>query len=125
MTELFVYLAIIVVLIPVLMNSIRIAEESERFAVFVMGRFQEFKGPGLILITPYAHRVCRLKVGDVGVLKSSEFATFRSVDIPVSNVDALRPGQAVKIEGFDGAVPRLVASSVPAKTMCPNCGHQF
>ena len=125
MTTSLVPLIFLIVVIVILYNSIRIAGESERFAVFVLGRFQAYKGPGLVLITPYTQKVHRLRVGDVGVLTSSEFARFGTVDIPVRNVETLRQGQAVRIDGFDGVEPRLVASSVPAKTMCPNCGHSF
>ena len=125
MIDLIVYLAFFVVFTIFLMNSIKIAHESERFAVFILGRFQAFRGPGLILITPYTQQAHRLKVGDIGVLSSLEFARFHSVDIPVSNVESLRPGQSVRIDGFDGVEPRLVASSIPAKTIRPNCGHNF
>lgn len=125
MIDLFVYLAIFIIVMVFLVNSLKIANESERFAVFVLGRFQAFKGPGLVLITPYSQKVHRLKVGDIGVLTSSEFARFDMVDIPVSNVGSLRQGQSVRIDGFDGVEPRLAASSVPAKTICPNCGHNF
>ena len=125
MIDLLVYFAFFVVVSVILMNSIKIAHESERFAVFILGRFQSFKGPGLILITPYTQQVHKLKVGDIGVLTSSEFARFGTVDIPISKVGSLRQGQAVRIDGFDGVEPRLVASTIPAKTICPNCGHNF
>ena len=118
-------LILTLVLIIVLASSLKIAGESERFAVFILGRFQAFKGPGLILIAPFTQKVHRLRVGDIGLLKSSEFASFGDVDIPISNVDSLRQGQAVRIDSFDGAEPRIVASSTPPKTLCPNCGHQF
>ncbi|MGB5331692.1 MAG: hypothetical protein WBN05_04045, partial [Woeseiaceae bacterium] len=74
---------------------------------------------------PYTQQVHKLKVGDIGVLTSSEFARFGTVDIPISKVGSLRQGQAVRIDGFDGVEPRLVASTIPAKTICPNCGHNF
>ena len=124
MNDLFILLVLIVAVV-VLMQSLRIAHENERLAVFMLGRFHSYKGPGLVLVTPYTQRVHRLKVGDVGILTSSEFARFGSVDIPISNTGSLRQGQAVRIDGFDGVDPRLVASSVPAKTTCPNCGHNF
>ena len=84
MSELFVYLVLMIIVTVFLVNTLKIAQESERFAVFVLGRFHSFKGPGLILITPYTQQVHRLKAGDVGVLTSPEFARFDTVDIPVS-----------------------------------------
>jgi len=125
MTDLFVVLALFIFVIVVLARAVKIAGESERFAVFSLGRFQAFKGPGLILIAPDIQKVHRLKVGDIGVLAGSEFARFGTVDIPAGDVGSLRAGQAVRIDGFDGVEPRLVASSVSAKTMCPSCGHEF
>lgn len=125
MTEISVIL-ILLVLVPVFsMYSFKIAHESERFAVFTMGRFDSFRGPGLILIAPFVQNVHRLKIGDVGVVSGLEFARFDTVEIPVRNVDSLRQGEAVRIEGFDGVEPRFVASSVPATTICPSCGHKF
>ena len=118
-------LILTLVVIIVLASSLKIAGESERFAVFILGRFQAFKGPGLTLIAPYTQKVHRLRVGDIGLLKSSEFASFGDVDIPIGNPDSLRQGQAIRIDGFDGVEPRIVASSTPPKTLCPNCGHQF
>ena len=118
-----IVLAILVIVI--LYRTIRIVGESERFAVFLLGRFQAFKGPGLVIVIPDVQKAHRLRVGDIGVLTGSEIARFGEVDIPVSNTGSLRQGQAVRIDGFDGVEPRLVASSVPAKTICPNCGHNF
>lgn len=125
MSNMLFVLVLALVVIIVLASSLKIAGESERFAVFILGRFQAFKGPGLILVAPYTQKVHRLKVGDVGLLKSSEFACFSDVDIPISNADSLRQGQAIRIDGFDGVEPRIVASSTPPQTFCPNCGHQF
>lgn len=125
MTELIFPLILIVVGIVILSSSIRIAGESERFAVFALGRFQGFKGPGLILIAPAMQRVHRLTVGDIGILRGSEFARFGDVDIPVASAGSLNPDQPVRIDGFDGVEPILVASSVSAKTTCPGCGHTF
>ena len=123
--ESLIALTVTILVIVILLRSIRIAEESERFAVFVLGRFQAFKGPGLVQIVPYTQQAHRLRVGDIGVLTSSEFARFGEINIPVRNVEHLRQGQAVRIDGFDGVEPRLVASSVSATTICPSCGHSF
>jgi len=121
-----VFVLILTLLVTVILyQSLKIAGESERFAVFVLGRFQAYKGPGLVLVIPHTQQAHRLRIGDVGTLTSYEFARFGDVDIPVRNVRSLRRGQAVRIDGFDGVEPRLVASSVAATTTCPNCGHEF
>ncbi len=125
MTDLLIFVLLFLVFLFGLMGAFRIANESERFAVFVLGRFHSYKGPGLVIISPSITKVARLKIGDIGTLTSSEFARFGEIDIPVSNTDSLKQGQAVRIDGFDGVEPRLVASSIPAKTMCPKCGHSF
>jgi regulator of protease activity HflC (stomatin/prohibitin superfamily) len=47
MSNLLFVLVLAVVVLIVLTSSLKIAGESERFAVFILGRFQAFKGPGL------------------------------------------------------------------------------
>ena len=119
----FISLALLLVTI-VLAKSIKVAHESERFAIFLMGRFVGYKGPGLVIKT-HNMRAIRLKVGDIGTLISHEFAKFDDTDIPVSRVNLLQVGDPVRIDGFDDDGPRLVKSSVPPKTRCPNCGQEF
>ena len=116
---------ILILTIVVLATSVRVAQESERFAVFTLGRFHAFVGPGLILVMPFTQRTHRLKVGDIGQLKSSGFARFGDVDIPITGAESLAPGQAVRIDGFAGTEPRIVASSASGQTTCPSCGHQI
>lgn len=118
------YLLILILVAVVLYSSIRIAQENERFAVFTMGRFVRYKGPGLVLKSAMTQLI-RLRVGDIGMLTSHEFARFGDVDVPVTNVDSFRAGDSVRIDGFDDTGPRLVKSSVHRKTHCPNCGHEF
>lgn len=125
MSEMLPILILTLIVIVILPSSIKIAGESERFAVFILGRFQAFKGPGLVLIAPYTQKVHRLRIGDIGLLESAEFARFAEVDIPIAEVGSLQVGQAVRIDSFEGVEPRIVASPIPAKVMCPNCGHQF
>ena len=105
--------------------TIRIAAESERFAIFMLGRFHSYRGPGLVLVVPFTQRVHRLRVGDVGVMSGSGFATFDGVDIPVEGTRTLGQGQSVRIDSFDGAEPRLVASAERPQQRCPKCGHSF
>ena len=125
MTSLVVSVAWMAIAVIVLIKSIEIAGESERFAVFSLGRFHAFAGPGLVLIIPFTQQAHRLKVGDIGVVTGSKFARFGAFDIPISNAGSWQPNQSVRIDGFDGVEPRLVASSLPDTTVCPSCGHSF
>lgn len=125
MTSLATTLLLTIFVTIFLSKSIKIAGESERFAVFVLGRFQDFKGPGLILIIPITQMAHRLKVGDVGVVSGSGFVTFSGVDIPMANLRSFRQGQSVRINGFDNSRPELIASAIPAKNICPSCGHKY
>jgi hypothetical protein len=118
-------LVVTLVLIVVLAQSLKIASESERFAVFGLGRFMDFKGPGLVLVTPYTQKVIRLKVGDIGRVKGPDFVTFGEDDIPVGGLTSFRVGQSVRIDRFEGATPVFSASSIAPKNTCPNCGHSF
>lgn len=119
-------LAIVLVLVAlfVVYLSIGIARENERFAVFLLGRFARFAGPGLVMKT-VAMRFVRLKVGDIGSVTSHEFVKFGDADIPFNNLGSFAVGDPVRIEGFDGTEPRLAKSALRPKTRCPQCGHEF
>lgn len=125
MPDMLPILLLTLIVVVILAISIKIAGESERFAVFMLGRFQAFKGPGLVLIAPYTQKVHRLRIGDIGRLTSPEFARFADIDVPIANTGTLKVGEPVRIDGFDGVEPRIVASATPPQAICPNCGHQF
>lgn len=125
MTDLVPALLIALLAIVLITMSLKIAREDERFAVFTLGRFAGFSGPGLVVAAPFVTQLCVLKVGDLGVMTGAEFAKFGDTDIPVKNTHSLRTGQAVCIDGFDGTEPRIVSSSARPMNQCPNCGHQF
>ncbi len=108
----------------VLYSSIRIAQENERFAVFMMGRFAGYKGPGLVFKSS-ATRLVRLKVGDIGTVTGHEFAKFGDDDIPIKNLSSFEVGDPVRIDRFDGTEPRVEKTSIAPKTLCPKCGHEF
>ena len=123
-TSLIISLLIAVVVIYILATSLKIANEDERYAKFVLGRFAGYIGPGLVLKSQ-ASRVYRLKIGDVGTLTSTEFARFGDADIPISVNERLGVGDSVRIEAFDEKGPRLVSSPIPVKSRCPKCGHEY
>ncbi len=120
-------LGILLILIMVIaVQVIKIAQEDERFAVFIMGRFAEFRGPGLIFAPPHVAKVVRLKIGDVGMIAGDGFARFVDNVIPITSTERLRTGDAVRIERFnDDGSPQLARSKDRPKHSCPKCGHTF
>lgn len=50
----------IVVLVALLVYSIRVLPEYERAVVFLLGRLQNVKGPGLIIIIPVIQQMVRV-----------------------------------------------------------------
>ena len=124
-TSLVASFVIALILIATLSSSLRIASENERLALFSMGRFEGFAGPGLIMLTPFATRIVRLKIGDIGRVAGDLFVQFNGVDIPIDSASSFDSGASVRISAFDDNGPVLVASNVPASQICPKCGHQF
>jgi len=58
--SLLVYFVIAVVVIILLGNSLKIAREYERGAVFRLGRFVGLRGPGLIFLIPFIERMVKV-----------------------------------------------------------------
>ncbi|BCP53190.1 membrane protein [Kaistia sp. 32K] len=61
MTLIYVpYLIILVLAIVFLMAAIRVLREYERGVIFTLGRFTGVKGPGLIVLVPFAQQMVRV-----------------------------------------------------------------
>ncbi len=54
------YLFVLVLLVIILLAAIRVLREYERGVVFTLGRFTGVKGPGLILLIPFAQQMVRV-----------------------------------------------------------------
>lgn len=125
MFDLILTIALFLVVIIVMPMGLKIAAEDQRFAVFTLGRFAGFSGPGLVLAAPFVTRLYALNVGDSGVMTGTGFAKFDKTSIPVKNTLSLTAGQAIRIDGFDGTEPRIVSAIARPVNHCPNCGHQY
>ena len=105
-------------------KSIRIANENERFAVFMLGRFWKFKGPGLVF-KANTMKLVRLRIGDLGVVTGPEFVRFGESDVPVSQASEFRIGDSVRILSFGENGPFLTRSDETPVQRCPKCGHEY
>lgn len=110
-TSLIIVILLAVYIAFILLKSVHIAGETERYAVTTLGRFDGYRGPGLVMILPFVTRAFRLKIGDTGTLISPEFASFAKVEIPVAGVSSIRVHSAIEITGFDeDGMPKIQLS---------------
>ncbi|MEM7433483.1 MAG: hypothetical protein AAF351_16280 [Pseudomonadota bacterium] len=124
-SSLIVVLAMMMVFIVIISKSALIVGESERHAVFRLGQFQHYVGPGMVILLPFLDRTAKLKVGAIGKLTSVDFATFGKTQFPVKNANAVRVGSAVQVSGFDSDGPILAPAAMLPTQRCPKCGHEY
>ena len=120
-----VVLILVVVALILASGFLRIAAENERFAKFVLGRFDGFVGPGLVLAPLHIVKLIRVKIGDVGTVRSSQFVQFGETHVPMDAASSFNVGDAVRVDGFGPEGPLLSQSNVRATQNCPKCGHSF
>ena len=119
-----IILVVAAVAIVIAYSSIRIANESERFAVFMLGRFWKFKGPGLVFKTN-TMKLVRLRIGDLCVVAGPEFVRFGESDVPVAQASEFRIDDNVRILSFGENGPFLERSDEKPAQRCPKCGHEY
>ena len=68
---LWIFILILVVL------SIKIASESQRFIVYRLGRFFGLKGPGLLFIIPGVDKCTKISIGDRGELLAQDLGRIK------------------------------------------------
>lgn len=88
-----------------LVAGVRIAREHERFAVFTLGRFTGFKGPGFVLHVPGMQMLCRIALRDEGTVEAGGVADVSGCPVPVAPDASVSPGDRIRVVGFrpDGA----------------------
>ena len=110
-TTLIIVVFLLLYVVFMLQKSLHIAAETERFAVITLGRFDGYRGPGLVVIWPIVTQAIRLKIGDTGTLISPEFASFAKVEIPVTGLGSINVGSSIEITGFDADGPRFTRAT--------------
>ena len=113
------------ILTVALANSFKIIPENQRFAIFILGRFKDYAGPGLIFWQPFVFTGVKITVGPVGTKLNDEFVRFGGVDLPAEGIQHIRDGDPVRISRFDGPRPVFEQSHERPQQLCPNCGHHF
>jgi hypothetical protein len=115
---LWIFILILVVL------SIKIASESQRFILYRLGRFIGLKGPGLLFIIPGVDKCTKISVGDRGELLAQDLARIKGADVPVRIDGSPMVGQMVRIQGFTEKDVLVVFDQVQTREfVCEKCGH--
>lgn len=77
----------IILAIAVLYNSIKILMEYERAVIFFLGKFQEVKGPGLIIVLPVVQKMLRVNLQIVTMeVPAQDVITRDNVSVKVNAV---------------------------------------
>ncbi len=85
------YLIPLVLVAAVIYNSIKILMEYERGVIFFLGKFQEVKGPGLIIVLPVVQKMRRVNLQTVTMeVPAQDVITRDNVSVKVTAVIFVR-----------------------------------
>ena len=113
-----IFLIIIVgAIVAILASAFRVLREYERAVVFLLGRFQRVKGPGLIIIIPILQSMVRVDLRTIVMdVPSQDLITRDNVSVKVNAVlyfKVLDPDHAVlNVENYIEAVGQLAQTTL-------------
>ncbi len=107
----------LLVLVVLVASSLRIFREYERGVVFFLGRFQEVKGPGLVLIWPIVQQVVRVDLRTVVFdVPTQDVISRDNVSVKVNAVIYFRvidPGRAIiQVANYFEATSQLAQTTL-------------
>ena len=111
------YITPAIILIAIIASAIRILREYERGVVFFLGRFQEVKGPGLIIIIPFIQKMVRVDLRVITYdIPTQDIISRDNVTVRVSAVLYFRvvdPERAIiQVEQFFEATSQLAQTTL-------------
>ncbi|MFZ1909102.1 MAG: slipin family protein [Burkholderiales bacterium] len=114
----FVY-GVLIIVIVLAFSSLRILREYERGVIFLLGRFQKVKGPGLILVIPGIQQMVRMDLRTVVLdVPSQDVISRDNVSVKVNAVLYFRvvdPEKAViQVADYLGATSQLAQTTLRA-----------
>jgi len=111
------WLVVIIAFLAILASAFRVLREYERAVVFLLGRFQNVKGPGLIIIIPILQQMERVDLRTIVTdVPTQELITRDNVSVKVNAVlyfKVLDPDHAVlNVENYMEAVGQLAQTTL-------------
>ena len=121
----FIYIILIIILLIFLARRIRVANESERFAVHALGQFKEFKGPGLQFKWSGGETEWSpIKADSRGKIVTDKMLRVNNIDVPYKSEEQLKIGDYVRISGFENErVIVILDKDQRDSFVCEKCGH--
>lgn len=110
------YIAVLF-LVAFVISAIKILREYERGVIFLLGRFQEVKGPGLIIVIPVVQQMVRVDLRTVVMdVPSQDVISRDNVSVKVNAVLYFRvvdPEKAIiQVENFYAATSQLAQTTL-------------
>ena len=110
-------LVVIGILVALLASSFRVLREYERGVVFMLGRFQRVKGPGLIIIIPVLQQMVRVDLRTIVMdIPTQDLITRDNVSVKVNAVLYFRvvdPQNAIiNVEDYMEATGQLAQTTL-------------
>ena len=108
---------VVAAILAVLASAFRVLREYERAVVFLLGRFQSVKGPGLIIIIPVLQQMVRVDLRTIVMdVPTQDLITRDNVSVKVNAVlyfKVLDPDRAVlNVESYMEAVGQLAQTTL-------------
>ncbi len=113
----YTLLSIAVFIVALLVSMFRILREYERAVVFLLGRFQAVKGPGLIIIIPIVQQIVRVDLRTIVLdVPTQDLITRDNVSVRVNAVVYFRvldPEMAINnVENYLEATSQLAQTTL-------------
>jgi len=111
------YLLPLAVLAFVLFNTLKVLREYERGVIFMLGRFQRVKGPGLIILIPFIQQMVKIDLRVVVMdVPAQDVISRDNVSVKVNAVvyfRVLEPDKAIiNVEHYFDAVSQLAQTTL-------------
>ena len=112
-----VYAAIITFAVVILASALKILREYERGVIFLLGRFQRVKGPGIIIVVPFIQQIVKVDLRVIVMdVPSQDVISRDNVSVKVNAVVYFRvidPERAIiQVEDYLAATSQLAQTTL-------------
>jgi hypothetical protein len=120
------YILVFFVLFIFFAMGFKVLRDQERFAVFILGRFKKFKGPGLLFKWPNGlPKWIKVSIGDRGEVLKPDWVRISDTNLPFEHDGSIQVGNFVRIMGFTEEKLIVAYDNNQERSMiCKNCGHE-